>query len=699
MRIDTKQKYIGFESLAMHSDLLIALVAVVVVGMIILPIPQWLMDVFLSVNITLALTILLVTIYTVQPLQFSSFPSLLLLTTVFRLALNIAATRLILLNADAGRVIEAFGTVVVGGNYVVGIVVFAILVIIQFLVITNGAGRVAEVAARFTLDAMPGKQMAIDADLNAGIIDESEAQQRRKNIQREADFYGAMDGASKFVRGDAIAAVIMIIVNILGGFVVGIVQKHMNAIEAMQTYALLTVGMGLVTQIPALLVSTATGLMVTKSASENNLGWDIAGQMLAQPKALGVSAIIFASIAIIPGLPKLPFLLVAAGSGSLAYLISQARKTPVPVEPAETVTKPPEPSVELLSVDPIELEIGYGLIPLADPKQGGDLLERITMIRRQIAADLGFLVPAVRVRDNVQLGSNKYAIKLRGVEVVRGEIYPGQLMAMDAGAASDKLQGVETREPAFGLTAFWISEQQRPEAESKGYAVVDAVTVLITHLSEIIKLHAPEILSRQDAQAIIDNTRQTAQAVVEELIPNVLTVGEVQKILQNLLAERVSIRDMVSILETLADYAQVTRDTDLLTGFVRERLARQISLQYASDGEPLKVFTVHPAVEQLIAESVRQTERGNRPILDPNVYQELLVSIRTQMENMLEAGLQPIALVSPRIRIHFRRLVEHAFPTLAVLSHNEIIPELEIETVGLVTIEMATESSIAMTAN
>jgi len=669
-----------------NNDLLIALAAVVVIGMMIMPMPQWMLDVLLTLNITMALTILLVTVYSVHPLEFASFPSMLLISTLFRLSLNISATRLILLQGSAGAVIGAFGSVVVGGNYVVGLVVFIILVIVQFVVITNGTGRVAEVAARFTLDAMPGKQMAIDADLNAGIIDENEAKSRRKAVAREADFYGAMDGASKFVRGDSIASIIMIIVNILGGFLIGVTQRNMDFMSAMQTYTLLTIGQGLVTQIPALLISSATGLMVTKSASESSIGNEMARELTSQPKAIMVTAGVCMALALVPGLPKLPLLLVAAGGAGLAYMLKQQSAAKVPeTQPAQEIPKKPESMTDLLVVDPIEVELGYGLIPLADPKQGGDLLERITAVRRHAAMELGLVVPAIRVRDNLQLKPNMYSVKLRGLEIASGEIYPGQHLAMNPGTATAELKGIETTEPAFGLPAIWISETQVAEAEMSGYTVVDPLTVLVTHLTELIRKHACEILTRQDTQALIDNLKAQSPAVVEELIPQLLTVGDVQKVLQNLLAERVSIKDLATILEALADAARVTRDIDLLTEYVRQALARQITKQHLSPDGVIRVFALDPAVEQVIADGLRQTDAGMQLIIDPVTVQKILEGTKAQMELMAAAGYQPVAFCSPRVRIHYKRLTERMSSALAVLSYNELISGVKLETVGMVT--------------
>lgn len=673
-------------SITRYNDFFIALAAIVVVGMMVIPLPTWVMDVMLILNITMALTIFLVTIYSLSPLEFSSFPAMLLVSTLFRLALNISATRLILLNGSAGSVISAFGSVVLGGNYVVGIVIFIILIIIQFVVITSGTGRVAEVAARFTLDAMPGKQMAIDADLNAGIIDEIEAQQRRRNVARESDFYGAMDGSSKFVRGDAIAAVIMIVINILGGFLIGVTQRHMDFMTAVQTYTLLTVGMGLITQIPALIISTATGLMVTKAASESNLGNDMALQLLAQPKAITIAAAMCGVMALIPGIPKLPFLLIAGGGAGLAHLLKQ--QAVKKVEPNKTTEAPvvPESMTDLLTIDPIGLELGYGLIPLADPKQGGDLLDRITAVRRQTAMDLGLLIPAIRVRDNMQLKPNIYVVKLRGIEIARGEIYTGHLLAMNPGTATGQIKGIETKEPAFGLPAVWIADVQQSEADLMGYTVVDPLTVLITHLTEVLRSHSAEILTRQDTQTLIDNAKAQAPAVVSELIPELLSLGDVQRVLQNLLMERISIKDMPTTLEALADATRLTRDPDTLTEYVRQALCRQITSQHQSPDGTVRVFTLDPSIEQIIADHVRNTEMGSQLVLEPDSARNILKGTKNQVERMTALGYSPVALCSPRIRPHFRHLIERMASTLSVISYNELASGVNLETVGMVSL-------------
>lgn len=678
------------DRLTKNSEAFVAFAAVLVVGMMVIPLPGFILDLLLVLNITFALMILLVTMYTTEPLQFSSFPSILLMATLFRLSLNISATRLILLQAHAGSLISAFGNFVVGGNYVVGLVVFLLLVIIQFVVITNGSGRVAEVAARFTLDAMPGKQMAIDADLNAGIITEEQARIRRQNISKEADFYGAMDGASKFVRGDAIAAIIMIIVNILGGFVVGVAQKHMDIMGALQTYTLLTVGEGLVTQIPALLVSTSTGLVVTRTSSESNLGQDIAGQLFAQPRALMIAGIVIFLLGMAPGLPKGPFLLVGSVLAFISYSLMQnvhAGKKKPASEQEPPKPKQPESMTQLLTVDTLEVEIGYGLIVLADPKQGGEMLERITLLRRQIASDLGIIVPAVRVRDNVQLRPNVYSIKLKDVEIAKGEIFPGQSLAMDAGSATSKIAGTPTTEPTFGLPATWIPEANRTEAEIAGYTVVDPLTVLITHLGEVIRGHAAEIISRQDMQGLIDNIKSHSPAVVDELIPNIMTVGEVQKVIQNLLEERVSVRDLASILETIADHAKATKDPDTLAEYVRQSMGRGLCNQYLHADGVLHAFTLDPKLEQMIADSVRQTEMGGFAVLAPDVTTRILKSVSKQIDQMSNMGYAPVCICSPRVRLYFHRMTEQSFSQLGVLSYAEITPEIHAESTGMVILE------------
>lgn len=666
-----------------RTEAVVALAAVGIVFMLVVPLPHWALDLLLCLNITLALGILMVTFYVKQPLEFSSFPSLLLLVTLFRLALNVSATRLILGQGEAGSVIRAFGSFVIGGNFVVGIVVFIVLVIIQFVVITNGAGRVAEVAARFTLDAMPGKQMAIDAELNAGAIDEQVARQRRKEIAREADFYGSMDGASKFIRGDAVAAVLMIVVNIMGGFAVGMFQRGMDLAGALQTYTILTVGEGIVTQVPALLISAASGLIVTRTAGDSNLGAELAAQLVSQPQAMLISSGVLAALALAPGLPKLPFLTLAAVVGWYGYqrrLVNLAPPPPPPPAP-----QAPENMAELLTVDPLEVELGYGLVCLADAKQGGDLLERVTAMRRQITRELGFLVPPIRLHDNVLLRSSQYVIRLRGQEVGRGELFADHLLAMNAGTVNQSLTGIPAQDPAFGLPAVWVPPGQRTLAEVSGYTVAEPSNVLVTHLSELVKRHAPEILTRQDVQGLLDAVKQQSPAVVDELIPNLLTLGQLQKVLQLLLKERVSIRDLATVLEAVADTAGLTREPEILTEFVRQRLARSLTKQYLEADGRLYCITLHPAVEQTIADGIQRTETGAQLLLESATQQRLIAAIRRLSEGMVAAGHQPLVLCAPRVRAAVRQLTQSAVPTLVALSFAEVTPGIAVESLGMVT--------------
>jgi flagellar biosynthesis protein FlhA len=569
-------------------------------------------------------------------------------------------------------------------------------VIIQFVVITNGAGRVAEVAARFTLDAMPGKQMSIDADLNAGMISEEEARRRRRKIQQEADFYGAMDGASKFVRGDAIAGIIIILVNIVGGIIVGMVQFGLSGGEAFQRYALLTVGGGLASQIPSLMISTAMGIVVTRTASESDLGREFSSQMLRQPRALAITAALLLVLGLMPGLPKIPFLLLAAGTGVLAYRVTKKIREDEEAARVRDIA-PPQPKTEvedvmsLLRVEPMELNFGYALIPLVDMDQGGDLKDRVTAVRRQIALELGIVVPSVRIRDDMQARPNEYVVKIRGVEVARGEVLADCYMAMNPGTATEEIEGTNTREPAFGLPAIWIHASRKAEAEMVGYTVVDPASVIATHLSEIIKANAPELLSRQDTQNLIDNVKKTAPAVVDELIPAQMSVGEVQRVLQNLVRERISIRDLVTILEALGDAAGTYRDIDALTEYVRSRMARSICSQYAQP-EGLYVLTLDPPLEQLLLDSLDVTEHGTYLAPDPRVYRAVVSSLVSESERMASGGLQPIVLTSSNLRPHFRRLIERATPQVVILSYDEIVPEVKVNAVGVVRLDNAGET-------
>ncbi|HTV73734.1 MAG TPA: flagellar biosynthesis protein FlhA [Candidatus Acidoferrales bacterium] len=688
------QRQTPIQRLASFTPILIAGASVMLVVLMIVPIPPTLLDILLSTNIALALVIISTTLYTENALAFSAFPTMLLIVTLFRLSLNITATRAILLHGYAGEVINFFGQIVVGGNYAVGFVIFLILIIIQFVVITNGAGRVAEVAARFTLDAMPGKQLAIDADLNAGLITEAEARQRRRDIQRAADFYGAMDGASKFVRGDAIAAVIIVAINTIGGFIVGVAQQHLSVIESLQKFTLLTVGEGIVTQVPALLISTATGIIVTRAAAETDFGSDIVKQLTAQPRALLITAIVTFLFAI-AGLDRWLLFAVSAFFFFLYFMrregaaeaTAEAAKARVKGAPgaagAQPAGKGAESVVPLLSYDPMELEIGFGLIPLVDVNQGGDLLERITLIRRHAARDLGIAVPPIRVRDNLQLRPNSYLVKIYGLEVAQAEVMVSRLLAMNPGTATSPIDGIPTTEPAFGLPALWIGENSRAEAEMAGYTVIDPTSVIATHLTELIKSHAPDLLGRQETSALLDNIKSHYPVVVDELVPGLLTVGEVQRVLQNLLRERIPIRNLVMILETLADAARVSKDVDYLTEKVRAALARHISAEYAEDGL-LSVITVDARLESLLSEAVRRGEDAFA-LLDPNTVSRIYTSLTRQIALAQNAGLQPIVLCSPSVRLALKRLTERAAPQLVVLSYSEIAPGLKVESIGQIT--------------
>ncbi len=673
----------GIARMAQYSDVLLAVSVMAIIAMMIIPLPPAILDVLITLNIAAAVTILLVALYTLEPLQFSVFPSLLLIATLFRLALNVSSSRLILLDADAGHVIETFGSFVVGGNLIVGMVVFLILVVIQFVVITNGAGRVAEVAARFTLDAMPGKQMAIDADLNAGMMDEHQARARREEIHQEASFYGAMDGASKFVKGDAIAGIVIIVVNLIGGVVIGIVQHHMSAMEALNTFALLTVGDGLVTQIPALLISTATGIIVTRTASGNNLGRDVASQLLGGSRSLMIAGVLMALLGLLPGLPKVPFFLTAGVLILVSQLVRRQGNV-VLEEEAAPAPSTDEDLTQYLNVDPMELEIGYGLIPLVADEPSSQLLPRITLVRKQVARDLGIILPTIRIRDNLQLGPNEYSIKLRGVEVDGGEIYPDRLMAMDAGGATGEIDGLDGVEPAFGLPARWITAGQRMEAEMHGFTVVDPASVVTTHLNEIVRKHASDLLTRQDVQKLLENVSKQHPAVVDELVPHLLVLGEVQQVLQFLLREGISIRDLVTILEALGNQARFTRDIAVLGEHVRAALAATISQQFASPDGSLYVLTLQPDVSSTLVDQLQPSEGGPHLTLDPDKLQRLLSALGGEMERVAGLGHQPILLVPASIRLALRRAIERSLPNLVILSYREISSTVQVQASGSV---------------
>jgi len=673
-----------------NSDIYMAVALIGILALMIIPLPAFLLDVFLAANITMALVILLVCLYTVQPLDFSVFPSILLVTTLFRLALNIASTRLILLHGSegteaAGAVIKAFGQFVVGGNYVVGAVIFLILVIINFVVITKGAGRVAEVAARFTLDAMPGKQMAIDADLSNGILTDKEAKSRRKKISREADFYGSMDGASKFVRGDAVAGIMIVLVNIIGGFVIGVWQKGMPLDVALSNYTLLTIGEGLVAQVPALIISTAAGIIVTRSADENNFGHEIAGQLLNYPKAFQVSSGVLFLFAMIPGLPHFAFLLLSA----IAYLVSRVAREKTEEVDEIAGTQAAEEDLDQISsirpLDMLELEVGYGLVPMVDASQQGELLDRIRSIRKQFADRMGFIVPPIHIHDNLQLKPYEYNILINGAKVGGGEL-SGQYLAMDSGGATGLLEGIKTTEPVFGLPAVWIKGKEREQAQISGYTVVDNTTILATHISEITKKHAHELVGRQELQQLLDGIAATLPKVVEELVPSLLSLGTVLRVVKNLLKENVSIRDFRSILETLADYGGVTKDPEMLTEFVRQSLGRYIVEQYKREDDTLCVLSLDREVEETIADAVQLSEQGSYLAIEPNTAQRLLATIRRNAEKFDSSGALPVLMASPTIRRHVKKLTERFMPNLAVISHNEIPPNIKIQSLGVVVL-------------
>ncbi|NMI02501.1 flagellar biosynthesis protein FlhA [Paenibacillus sp. SZ31] len=663
-----------------------------IVLMMILPIPIWLLDMLLVVNISIALMILLVAMNSKEALQFSIFPALLLITTLFRLALNISTTKLILGEGDAGAVVATFGSWIAGGQIAIGFVVFLILVVVQFIVITKGSERVAEVAARFTLDAMPGKQMSIDADLNAGLINEQQARERRSKIEREADFYGAMDGASKFVKGDAIASIIILLINLIGGFIIGMTVHGLDFAESLATYSVLTIGDGLVSQIPALLISTAAGLIVTRASSEGNLAEDITGQLFTYPILIYIVAFViamlgfFTPIHIITTLPLAGVLAFAAWRMQNNLNLKQEAEEQLEEEQQIEEVRSPESVINLLQVDPIEFEFGYGLIPLADNQQGGDLLDRIIMIRRQCALELGLVVPVIRIRDNIQLRPNEYVIKIKGNVVGGGELLLNHYLAMSPGYDEESVTGIETTEPAFGLPALWIDEVTKDRAELAGYTVVDPPSVVATHLTELIKKHAHELLGRQETKALVDNLRENYSALVDELIPSLLSIGDVQKVLAKLLREKISIRDMVTIFETLADYGTYTKDPDVLTEYVRQSLSRQITQQFSQKGETLRVITVGPGLEKKIAESVQQSDQGSYLALDPVSTQSVYQKLSEQVNRLIQSGQQPVVLTSPTIRMYLRQVIERTMQDIPVLSYSELEPNVEIQSIGVVNL-------------
>jgi flagellar biosynthesis protein FlhA len=696
-----------FGKLLKSADVGIAVVVVGIIMMLIVPLPPEMLDILLTLNIAASVITILISIYISNPLEFAVFPTALLVATLYRLALDVSATRMILLNGHivnedgvptgAGHVIPAFAEVVVGGDLVVGLIMFIILIIIQFMVITSGAERIAQVAARFTLDAMPGKQMAIDADLHSGLLDAEGAKKKRRDIEKEADFYGAMDGAGKFVKGDAMAAVVIMIVNLLGGLVIGIVMHHMPVVQALRQYCLLSIGNGLVTTLPAFLMSTSMGMVVSRAASDANLGSDLAKQVTAQPQALRLAAIFLGILGLLGimglfALPSLPFFILGGGLYAIAQVIDkQSKQFEVQVQQVQQTqkqeqTKKPESVVSLMQVDPISLEVGRGLLSLVDPNQGAKLLERVTSIRRHIALELGIVVPGVRFKDNLQLKPNAYLIKIKDIEVAQGEVMVNQFLAIGPEDKLKNLRGTKTVDPTYGMPGVWISPEQRGDAERLGCMIFDPVSVIATQLTEVVRTYSADLLGRQEVQALVDNVKKTHPAVVKEVIPDVLSLGDVQKVLQNLVKERVSIRDLVTILETVADNAHLTKDPEMLTEFVRVSLSRVICREYMNNEGVVNVVTLDPQLEQLINQSVQRTDMGSFLSLDPNTGQEILMAINQEINKLQERGMQPIILCAPPIRPALRKLTERSFPSLVVLSWNEIAPRVQVNSVGMVSL-------------
>ncbi|MBV6456980.1 MAG: Flagellar biosynthesis protein FlhA [Fimbriimonadaceae bacterium] len=679
----------ALQRLLRHTDVLVGLGLLVIVAMLILPLPHWMLDFGLVIAIASSLLILLAAVNVQDPMQFSVFPSLLLITTLFRLALSIAATKLILGTGQGGQVIATFGKFVMGGDFVVGFVAFLILMIVQFVVITTGAGRVAEVVARFTLDAMPGKQMAIDADLAAGLINEEQARERRKQVKQEADFYGAMDGASKFVKGDAIAALLIIAVNIIGGFVVGLMRGGGDAMQILQTYALMSVGEGLVSQIPALLISTASGLLVTRSGQDRTMGGAVIGQLGAQPKAIGSAGVALLAFALVPGFPATLFGLTGAAMLLMHRYLSDRGKRQVAITAAaaqQTEGPPPGPEsvLSLLNVDALEIEIGYGLTRLADRKAGGDLPDRITATRRQLALDFGYVMPSVRIRDSIQLAPDEYVLKVRGEEVARAEARTGQVLAIPGGAITQQVFGHPTKEPVFGLDALWIDENIRGQAEQNGYTVIEPSAMISTHLAEVVRQHASELLTRQDVLTLVENAKQINQAVVEELVPHVVPIGDVQKVLQHLLRERVPIRDMVTILETMADFAPRVKDPDQLGELVRASIARTITRQHLDVEGKLYCVTLEPTLERQLIESIQQTAGGSLVAWEPALQQQVVDKLREESERGMAMGREPVLLCSAQLRLPLKRAMVRYLPQLNLLAYNEVSEKADVEFVAQV---------------
>jgi flagellar biosynthesis protein FlhA len=669
---------------------------VVIVGLLLIPLPTFLVDVMLAFSIALSIGIILMTVFINEPMEFSVFPTVLLLITLLRLGINIAIMRSILLHADAGKIVETFGNLIIGGDYIVGVVLFLILMIIQFVVINSGAGRVAEVAARFTLDAMPGKQLAIDADMNAGLIDEHQARKRRRAVEAEADFYGAMDGASKFVKGDSVAAIIIIVVNILGGVATGVISHGMDAMTALQSYALLTIGAGLAVQIPALLVSAAAGLIVTRSTSESSLGTELFGQ-LSNSRVLAASSAVIGLMVLVPGLPKIPFILISGGLGAAAYFVNKIASTELAAQtdtlemldqrPMAAEPESPEDMLEMVVVDPIELEIGYSLIPMIDDDAQDNLLRRITSIRRQLMSEMGLILPVVRIRDNLRLQPQAYRIKIRGQEMSNGELLMDRLLAIPGPEVDDTIPGVQTTEPAFGLPAIWIYESEQGQAELKGYTVVNPFSVLSTHITEVVRNHAPDLLSRQLVQEMLNQIRKKSPASVDGVVPEMITLGELQAILRNLLRERLPVRDLVGILEVVANNAAVTRDPNILAEAVRQTMANTLSSTYRDESNMLHVFTFAPQLEGRLRNSLAPAENGPGFQIDAMLAQQVVAKTGEQMENLAKQGYFPILLCPRELRLAFRRLVEQALPNLVVLAFSEVSPGTRVKAHGMVAVE------------
>jgi len=682
----------ALQNLLRSKDIVMAFSLVILVGMLLIPLPAVIIDLAVALSIAISIGIVLLTMFIKQPMEFSVFPTVLLLVTLFRLGINVSVSRLILLSGEAGDIINTFGNLIVGGNYVVGVVIFLILMIIQFVVINSGAGRVAEVAARFTLDAMPGKQMAIDADLNAGLIDENQARNRRKMIEAEADFYGAMDGASKFVRGDAIAAIIIMLVNIIGGFVIGVLQRGMDLTSALQTYVLLTIGAGLAIQVPSLLVSAAAGLIVTRSTSESSLGTEVSAQV-SNFNVLAVGALVVGLMMLVPGLPKFPFALVAIGLGVAAYFVNRAQAAAQVIQEAEALparpTEPetPEQMLEMVVVDPIELEIGYSLIPIIDEDNQDNLLRRITSIRRQLMSEMGFILPVVRIRDNLRLNPQSYRIKIRGQEVASSDIMLDRLMAIPSADIEEPLQGAPTSEPAFGLPALWISAAEQNQAELKGYTVVTPLSVICTHLTEVVRGHAAELLSRQLVQEMLNQLRQKAPASVEGVTPELLNLGEIQSVLRNLLRERIPIRDLSGILEVLANNAPMTRDPHILAEAVRQSMATTISSQYKDEANTLHVFTLAPQVETTLRQSLVSSEGSPAFQIDAGLAQKVLLKTGEQMEALAQLGHFPILICPRELRLAFRRLTEQSLSNLIIMAFSEVGHGIKVKAHGMVKLD------------